>query len=86
MDGLTLDALSFEQDGGAATEVDIGRGELLQALERAAVVVVLGDSNNLRVEFAGREVILEQNAALEGLAPALELAMRLRAARRAAGV
>ena len=40
LDGLSFDALPLAQDGGAAAEVDVGRGEVLQALVRAAVVVV----------------------------------------------
>ncbi len=40
-DGFPFDPFSFFQDGLAASEVDVGRGEVLQALVVAAMVVVL---------------------------------------------
>ena len=40
-DGLPFDPFPLFQDGLAATEVDIGRGEVLQALVIAPVVVMI---------------------------------------------
>ena len=42
-DGLSLDPFSFGQDGWTASEVDVGRGEIVDALVIAAVVVVVDD-------------------------------------------
>ena len=64
-DGLALDALPLEQDRLAAAEVDVGRGQVLQALVGAAVVVVLDESGDPGFEFAGQVVVLEQDAVLE---------------------
>lgn len=38
LDGLALDALAVEQDGVAAAEIDISRGQVAQALVAALVV------------------------------------------------
>ena len=40
LDGLALDPFSFQQDGLTAPEVDVGRGEIVDALVIAPVVVV----------------------------------------------
>ena len=52
-DGLSFDPFSFEEDGLAAPEVDVGRGEIAQALVVAGVVVVLDEGADLRLESAG---------------------------------
>ena len=36
--GLSLDPFSLSQNGGAAREVDVGRGEIVDALVVAAVI------------------------------------------------
>jgi hypothetical protein len=50
LDGVPLDALA--QDGLASAEVDVGRGQVLQALVGAAVVVVLDEGLDPRLELA----------------------------------
>jgi hypothetical protein len=50
------------------------------------MVVVLDKSADLLLESARQVVVLEQDAVLERLVPALDLALRLRAARRAPDV
>ena len=42
LDGSSLDAFAVEQDGLAAAEVDVGRGQVAQAL-MVAVMIVMGD-------------------------------------------
>lgn len=54
LDRLSLDALSVEQDGLAAVEVDIGRGQVAQALVVAVVIVVGDEGVDLRLEVAGQ--------------------------------
>ena len=48
-----------------------------QALVVAPVVVVLDERLDPGLEIAGQEVVLEQDAVLEGLVPALDLALGL---------
>src|SRR3954453_2907903 len=83
-DGLAFDPFAFEEDGLAASEVDVGRGEIAEALMVAAMIVVLDEGRDLALEGAGQVVVLEQDAVLQGLVPALDLALGLRMAGRAA--
>ena len=48
LDGLSLDALALLQDGLTPAEVDVGGGEVVQALVDAAVVVVVDEGLDLR--------------------------------------
>ena len=73
--GVPFDPLSFGQDRRAAPAVDVGRRKIVDALVVSAVVVVVDESGNLRFEIAGQEVIFQQDAVLEGLMPALDLAL-----------
>ena len=84
--GLSLDPFAFGQDGLAAAEVDVGWGEIVQALVGAAVVVVLDEAAHLLLQGTRQIVVLEQDAVLQGLVPALDLALGLRMARRASDV
>ncbi len=77
VDGFAFDPFSLQNDGLAASEVDAGRGEIAEALVVASVVVVLDEGLDLRLEIAGQEVVLEQDAVLERLMPALDLALGL---------
>jgi hypothetical protein len=72
--GLSLDTLSFCQDAGAAPEVDVGWGEIVDALVVTAAVVVVNESGDLGFEIARKKVVFQQDAVLEGLVPTLDLA------------
>ena len=72
-DCLLFDPFSLSQNGLAAPEVDISRGEVLQALVVSSVVVVLDEGVDLLPEIAGQIVVLQQHAVLHGLVPALDL-------------
>ena len=48
------------------------------------VIVVLGEAPDLGFEITGQIIVFEQNAVLERLVPALDLALGLRMARGAA--
>ena len=85
-DGLSLDPFSLQQDGLAASEVDVGGREIVEALVIARVVVALDEGRDLGFEIARQEVVLQQDSVLERLVPALDLALGLRMARRTAGV
>ena len=60
-----------------APEVDVGRGEIVDALVIAPVVVVGDECIDLSFEIAGQIIVLEQDAVLERLMPALDFALGL---------
>jgi hypothetical protein len=73
LDGLSFDPFPFDEDGLATSEVDVGRREVAQALVVAQVIVVGDKGCDLGLEVAGQVVILEQDAVLQRLVPALIL-------------
>ncbi len=77
-DGLSLDPFSLQQDGLAASEVDVSGREIVEALVIAHVVVALDEGLDLGFEIARQEVVLQQDAVLQRLVPALDLALGLR--------
>ena len=77
LDGLSFDPFSFKQDGLAASEVDVGRRQIADALVVAQVIVVGDEGADLGLEIARQVVVLEQDAVLERLVPALDLALGL---------
>jgi hypothetical protein len=52
-DGVSFDPFTLKQDGVAASEVDVGGGEVLQAFVVAAVIVVIDEAIDVRFEVAG---------------------------------
>ena len=79
-----LDPFPFSENGFVATEVDVGRCDVVQALVVALVVVVIDEGPDLAFEITGYVVVLEQNPVLHGLVPPLDLALGLRVEWRAA--
>ena len=53
--GLSLGPFSLCQDGWTAPEVDVGRGEIVDALVIAAVVIVGDERRDLSFEIAGQK-------------------------------
>ena len=53
-DGLSFDLLPFDQDGLTASEVDVGGGEVAQALVIAPMIVVGDEGVDLGFEVAGQ--------------------------------
>jgi hypothetical protein len=84
-DCLALDPFAFEEDGFGSSEVDVGRREIAQAVVIAGMVV-MSHEGGLTFEIAGQVIVLEQDAVLERLMPALDLALGLRVIRGAADV
>ena len=74
---VSLDPFPFQQDGLATTEVDIGRRQVVQALMVAVMVVVADEVADLEFEMPRQQVVLEQDAVLQGLVPTLDLALGL---------
>jgi hypothetical protein len=85
-DGVAFDSFSFQEDGLASAEVDVGRRDVSWAFVIASVIVVLGEARDLGFEITGQVVVLEQNAVLERLVPALDLALGLGMARNTANL
>ena len=83
-DGLSFDPFSLLQDSLTAPEVDVSGRKVLQALMIAAVIVVIDEGVDLLPEIAGQIVVFQQDAVLQGLVPAFDLALGFRVIRRAA--
>ena len=66
-DGFAFDPFPFQRDDIAMPEVDVGGGEIAEALMVAAVVVVLDEGRNLSLKIAWQEVVFEENAVLQRL-------------------
>ena len=77
LDGLSFDPFSFQQDGVASSEVDIGGCQIADGLVVTLMVVVIDEGVDLDLEIARQIVVLEQNAVLQRLVPALDLALGL---------
>src|SRR5262247_100866 len=75
MDGLSFDPFSFQEDGLAAPEVDVGRCQVGDALVVSQMVVVGDEVADLGLELARQIVVLEQDAVLQRLMPSLDLAL-----------
>ena len=76
-DCLPFDPFSLLQDGLAASEVDVSGREVLQALVIASMVVMIDKGVDLLPEITGQVVVFQQDAVLQGLVPALDLALGL---------
>ena len=85
-DGQVFDVSPSVDDGPVASEVDVSRRQIGEAFVIAAVVVALDEGADAGLEVAGQIVVLEQDAVLQGLVPALDLALGLGMVRRAADV
>lgn len=85
-DGPSLDSFSLQQNGLAASEVDVGGCKIVEALVISLMVVALDEGFDLGFKIARKKVVLQEEAVLQRLVPALDLVLDLRMARRAAGV
>jgi len=84
--GLAFDASPFGQDLYGPAEVGIRRCHIAQSIVAALMVVVLDEGADLVLEVAGQVIIFQQDPVLQGLAPALDLALGLGMTGRAADV
>ena len=78
LDSLSFDPFSLFQDGLSPSEVDIGRGQIIDALVIAVGVVVIHEGFNAGLKISGEEVVFQQDAVFQGLMPSLDLALSLR--------
>ncbi len=76
-DSLSFNLFSLFQDDLTPSEVDIGRGQIIDALVIAVVVVVIHEGFNAGLKISGEEVVFQQDAVLQGLALSFNLALSL---------
>lgn len=57
LDCEAFEAFPFAQDFGCAPRVDVGGCEIAQALMIAAMIIVLDEGRDLRLELAGKIII-----------------------------
>ena len=76
-DCLLLDLLSHLQDLRAATVIDVGGPEVVQALVIALVVVMVDEGADLALQITGQIVVFQENPVLHRLMPSLDLALGL---------
>src|SRR3954467_7989443 len=77
LDGLSFDPFSFKQDGLASAEVDVGRGEIGDALVVSKKIIVGDELADPGFEVARQIVVLQQDSVLQRLVPSLDLALGL---------
>jgi hypothetical protein len=75
---------SFDQNGLASPEVDVGRRQIADDFVISQVIVIGDEGLDLGFEVAGQVVVLQQDAVFERLMPALDLALGYRMIRCAA--
>jgi hypothetical protein len=70
-DGLSFDPFSFDQNGLATSEIDVGGRQIADAFVKAQVIVVSDEGLDLGFEIARQVIVFEQDTVLERLMPAL---------------
>ena len=86
LDCVAFDPFSLQQDCLTATEVNVGRRQITQALVIAPMVVVIDEPVDAGFKIARQVVVFQQDSVLERLMPAFDLALCLRMVGRAANV
>ena len=75
LDGQFLDLCPPFDNGGVTSEVGVGRCDVGEALVVAVVVVMIDEGADLVFEVARQIVVFQQYPVLQGLMPALNLAL-----------
>ncbi len=83
-DGFSFDPFALFDDGRCPSEVGVGGRHIVQAFVVALVVVMLDEGFDLLLEVARQEVVFQEDTVLQGLVPALDLALGLGMHRSAA--
>ena len=78
LDGQFLDLLSPFDDSGVPAEVGVSRGDVVQALMVAVIVVMIDELADLVLKVTRQIIVLQQDAVFERLMPSLDLALGLR--------
>ena len=77
VDGLPFHPFALFDDGCGPAEAGVGGCDVVEALMIAPMVVMLDEGGDLGLKIAGKEVVFQVDAVLEGLVPALDLALGL---------
>ena len=77
LDGECFDVLSPFDDCGVSPEVGIGGGDVADTLMVAVVIVATDEGADLAFQITRQEIVLQQDAVLQRLMPALGLALGL---------
>lgn len=83
-DGVAFDPFPLFDDGLATSEVDIGVLQVVDALVAALAIVVIDEDVDPGFERPPQVLVLQQDAVLQGLVPALDLPLGLWVVGRAA--
>jgi len=86
LDCVAFDPFSFQQDCLTAPEVHVGRRQIAQALVIAPVILVIDKPADAGLKITRQVVVFQEDAILECLMPAFDLALCLRMVGRAANV
>jgi hypothetical protein len=65
LDSLSFDPFSLFPNGLSPSEVGIGRGQIIDALVIAVVVVVIHEGFNAGLRISGEEVVFQKDAVLQ---------------------
>jgi len=76
-DDISFVSFTFEQDGLAASDVDFGQDEIVEALAVSSTIVMLDEGRDLGFEILMEEVVFQQDANPQRLVPAFYFALRL---------
>ena len=80
LDCGAFDLFSVHEDFLAASAIDVGRREIVQALVIAAMIVMIDEGGDLRFQVSGQIIVFEQDAVLECLMPAVDFGFNMRLA------
>lgn len=70
-----FDPFWFAQDFCAASAVAVGERKIVQALMIAATIVAIDEGGDFRLQVARQIMVFEQDAVVERLMPALDVAV-----------
>ena len=82
LDGLPFDPFSLHEDCLTASEVEVGGSKIADALVIALMIIILNKGIDLDFERTRQVVVFQEDAVLERLMPALDLALGLGMTRR----
>jgi len=77
-DGLSFDGFPPFEYGRSSSEVDVSRGQIVQALVISTIVVVLDELADAPFELSWQIIVLEQDPIFHRAVISLDLALRHR--------
>ena len=76
-EGLSFDPFPLVENGFVASEVDVRRCDVVQALMITLVIVMIDEGFDLGFEITGQEIVFQQDAVFQGLVPPLDFSLGL---------